>query len=221
MTTRRWRTLCFGGQAAAGVLVAAALLGACKGLPDVTFAGDDASDGRDATVHDDASVDAAGSDGSADDASEDAGTPVDDEDAAMPEGGIACGDGSVSGCQLCPGAPLRCKKGAADECVADCTSCAPTWLPCWHCPGNGVPRGSCLAVGNDGQLACATGNACGCDAATDCPGSGGGAQVCLVDASAKGGLCATCGQASTNGDPCTDNGSVGTCAAGTSTPTCQ
>jgi hypothetical protein len=225
MTTRRWRLLCFGGQAAAaGLFVAAALLGACKGLPDVTFTGDDASDGRDATVHDDASDDATGTDGSnpgADDAGEDSGGPVDNEDAEAPEGGIACGDGSVSGCQLCQGAPLRCKKGSADECVADCASCSPTWLPCWHCPGSGTPRGVCLAVGGNGELACAAGNACGCDAAADCPSSGGGAEVCLVDASAKGGRCATCGQTSTNGEPCTDNGGAGTCTAGTSTPTCQ
>jgi hypothetical protein len=223
MTTRRWRLLGFGGLAAAGVLVAAGLLGACKSLPNVSFAGDDASDGRDATVHDEAdgATSADGASASPDDASEDAGLPVDDEDGAMPEAGIACGDASVSGCQQCPGAPLRCKKGSADECVADCTSCSATWLPCWHCPGGGAPRGVCLAVGANGELACGAGSACGCDAAADCPGSGGGAQVCLVDASAKGGRCATCGQASTNGDPCMDNGGAGTCAAGTSTPTCQ
>jgi hypothetical protein len=190
----------------------------------VSFTGDDASDGRDATVQADAGNDATGPDGSnasPDDAGEDGGVPVDDDDAAVPEAGIACGDASVSGCQLCPGAPLRCKKGGADECVADCASCSATWLPCWHCPGNGAPRGVCLAVGGNGELACATGNACGCDAAADCPGSGSGAQVCLLDASAKGGRCATCGQASTDGEPCTDNGGAGTCAAGTSTPTCQ
>jgi hypothetical protein len=209
----------------AGVLAVTGLIGACKGLPDVVFGGDDAGQDGDATVHLDASVDATGTDGSnpgANDAGEDTGMPVDEEDAAVPEAGIACGDASVSGCQLCPGAPLRCKKGAADECVADCTSCSATSLPCWHCPGNGAPRGVCLAVGGNGTLACATGNACECDAAVDCPGSGGGAQVCLLDASAKGGRCATCGQASTNGDPCTlGDGAGGTCAAGTSTPTCQ
>lgn len=190
----------------------------------MVFGGDDAGQGADATVHLDASLDATGADGnnpSADDAGEDA-LPVDDEDAAVPEGGIACGDGSVTGCQLCPGAPLRCKKGAQEACVADCTGCSPTWLPCWHCPGNGTPRGVCLAVGNNGALACAAGNTCGCDAAADCPGSGGGAQVCLLDASAKNGRCATCGQTSTNGEPCTlGNGTEGTCGAGTSTPTCE
>jgi hypothetical protein len=215
-------------------------MGACKGLPDVSFGGGGRADGggaEDATLptedgavapddgaapSSDASRDAGGGSDAGEDAGDDAG-PTDVEDAAVPEAGIACGDASVQNCAQCAGATLRCKKAAIDQCVSDCSSCGAAWLPCWHCTNNGSPRGVCQAVGNNGTLSCATGNACACDASTDCPSSGGGSQVCILSATANsGGTCATCGQASTNGVSCElDDGGAGTCSAGTSTPACQ
>jgi hypothetical protein len=206
--------------AALGVATAAGALGACAGLPDVSFVGDGVEAGIDATKIP-LVESGAGDTGMSDDANgdDDAG----DDDGGAVDAAIMCGDASVAGCAFCPGAPLACKKGSRNDCVAECDDCAAGWLPCWKCPAGDAPRGTCSAVNGNGNLNCPAGNLCACDAATDCPESPGSAQVCgTVDGSAKMNKCFTCGQALTNGEACAlADGGSGTCNAGTSTPTCQ
>jgi hypothetical protein len=216
----------------------------CAQLPSVTFttAGDDAgshvppSTAYDATIPSTDSggavkgSDAGGNMGedSGEDTSEDAGFDsevyIDPTDDGGDAGPVMCGSTLVASCAQCSSAPLRCtKKGERDVCVADCSSCAENWFPCIHCGGAGdsSPRGTCVAVGANGQVACTSVNLCACTTAASCPVIEGGAETCdLVSGKMR---CLTCGSPSTNGASCeTDDGGTGTCQieAG-SLPTCR
>ncbi|MGO9712885.1 MAG: hypothetical protein ACLQBL_28750 [Polyangiaceae bacterium] len=198
-----------------GLLVA---LTGCASLPAVTFiSGDGGTPAPDATV---AEVDSAGG---GNDAGED--SPVDTdptEDGGDAAATIECGAALVTTCAQCAGSPLRCKKGARDQCVADCTECEANWFPCIHCttPDAGV-YGNCLAVGAKGQVACTTTNLCACNTPADCPVIAGGAETCDVVKGAP--RCLTCGSPSTANASCLPaGGSAGTCQlADGSVPKCE
>jgi hypothetical protein len=193
-------------------LAVIAALAGCAQLPTITFVSDGGAPGSgppttDATVPvaDAAGVEDAGfmNDGPVDQPTDDAGA----EAAAT----IKCGSELVRSCGACPGLPLRCKKAGRDECLADCASCAANWFPCLHCPTpDAAPRGSCIPVNANGQIACAKANLCGCNADTDCLAVTGAAATCDVENGRKG--CLTCGAPTTAGVACVSGAGVsGTC----------
>jgi hypothetical protein len=207
---------------------------ACASLPAVSFVSGDAEAGLDATqpTLGDAGTDARSEDAgfiardaAASDSSkgDDGALANDDADAEDPafDASANCGDATVAGCEQCPGAPIQCK--ATGTCVADCTGCGSTTLPCWHCPGGKAPRGTCMAVNAKGVLNCPGANLCACDASSDCPQSAGASEVCIAvgDAATPATTkCQTCGEALTNGASCLGaGGTPGTCNA--SAQTCQ
>jgi hypothetical protein len=189
-------------------LVLVAAVAGCAQLPAIAFVSDGGGLGTgapmgDANVPD---VHAAG----AEDASNGSDGPVDQptDDAAGTIATIKCGSSFVSTCAACVGAPLRCKKGTRDECVASCVGCAAGWFPCLHCAtATSPPRGSCIPVNANGQIACARTNLCPCDADTDCPAVVGSAETCGVEGAKKG--CLTCGAPTTSGAACVSGGGAG------------
>jgi hypothetical protein len=210
-----------------------AVMVGCAPLPDLTFASSDGGAGVDPS-RPDATLPGMGmgpdaadpDDGAADDAGiGPEAAPMDlVDDAGDGAATIKCRSGTVSNCGNCSGLHLRCKKGAVDECLADCSSCGANWLPCLHCPNSGAPaHGQCLPVGQNGQVACAKTNLCACNADTDCTQVPNSAQTCdLLSGSAKG-ACLPCGAAGTNGAACLSaSGVAGTCQidAG-AVPRCQ
>ena len=144
------------------------------------------------------------------------------DDAGDAAATIKCGSTLVTNCAACQGSPLRCKKPGRDECVAECSSCAAGWLPCLHCPNpNAPPRGQCLPVNANGQIACARVNLCACNADTDCRAFSGEAQTCDVVGARKG--CLPCGAPTTADASCVSaSGVAGVCQiAPGSAPRCE
>jgi hypothetical protein len=198
----------------------------CAPLPALTFVsgGDDggAHPSYDATIP---GADAGGP-GEDADAEDDASLPGDlnPSDDAGPDAPptIACGSTFVTTCALCPGAPLRCKKGTRDQCIDDCASCAASSYPCIHCsPPDAAPHGNCVAVGANGQVACTTTSLCACNSASDCPQLGGASETCdLVGGHLR---CLTCGSPATDDAGCVSaGGSAGVCQIGDgSAPKCE
>ncbi len=135
--------------------------------------------------------------------------PGDDGGDAAPT--IKCGSALVADCVNCPGMPLRCRKGARDVCVADCTSCAANFLPCVHCATpTSPPHGSCVPIQANGQIVCTRQNLCACTADTDCLTVAGAAETCAVEAGKKVG-CLTCGAPTSGGLACVSEGGAGVC----------
>jgi hypothetical protein len=193
-------------------LAIVAALAGCAQLPTITFVSDGGASGTgpptiDATVPgaDAADVDegSVAFDGPVDQPTDDSGA-----DAGAT---IKCGSELVVSCGACPGAPLRCKKTGRDERVADCASCAANWFPCLHCSTpDAAPRGSCIPVNANGQIACARSNLCPCNADTDCLAIPGAAMTCDVEGARKG--CLTCGAPTTESVACVSaGGATGSC----------
>jgi hypothetical protein len=173
------------------------------GVPPDTSAAPDGGSLRDGSILDSA-PDAGAVDSSLTDAGDDGGG-----DAAT----ILCGSTLVSNCAGCDAGILRCKTATADQCVSDCTACAPNRAPCVHCPtANALPRGVCVPVGADGELdSCNAVNLCACTTDTDCPAIENATQTCAVVDSGKT-RCLTCGVPATAGLACVSpEGATGTC----------
>jgi hypothetical protein len=188
----------------------------CAPFPDLTFASSDAggSSPPDATLSD---VDsAAGADDGGADPDSAPMDIVDDasDDAPNAVATIRCRTGTVSTCAKCNGLRLRCKNGPRDECVSDCSTCETVgtyWFPCLHCPTAGaIPRGQCLPVGKNGQVACAEKQLCSCTADTNCTTVPNSAATCDVLSGAN--VCLPCGAPGTDGAACVSaSGVAGLC----------
>lgn len=190
-----------------------ALVAGCAPIPAFTFAPE--IDSGTSSLPPDATVpgsDAGGTEEAGGGAGGDS-SPMDyaGDDAGDSASTVKCGSTLVANCAACAGSPLRCKKGTRDECVAECSACAPGWFPCLHCPNpTAAPRGQCLPVGANGQVACARGNLCPCTVETDCPAMSGSAQTCDLEGARKG--CLPCGAPTTAGAACVSaSGVVGVC----------
>ena len=187
-----------------------AILAGCAPIPALTFVTDVDSGTFDATTPG-VAEDAGGVDDEG--AAADSATTLDltGDDASDGAATIKCGSTMVANCAACSSGRLRCKRGALDECVSDCATCGPSWLPCFHCPNaSAFPRGQCLPVGASGQVACAKANLCPCSVDTDCPPMSGAAQTCDVVNGRKG--CLTCGTPTTAGVACASaSGTAGVC----------
>jgi hypothetical protein len=221
-----------------GVLAACAI--ACAQAPQLEFVPDEAGSGSpappereggapDATLGNVDAAPAGGDDssqGPEDDSAasgDDASPFIDPGDDAGPDAAIGCNGTVVANCALCMDAPIRCKRGGVDQCVADCTACGPDTLPCFHCPTpTARPRGNCVRVDKAGQVACTKTNLCACSTPADCTPAEGAARTCVMDPSADAGRCLTCGTPGTGSDVCEDaDGGIGHCRIQAGGPVCK